>query len=427
MEIQLFLILLLSLIASAFSSGMEIAFVSANKLKIELDRKQGVFASGIISYFAATPKNFIAAMLIGNNVALVVFGLFMGEFLENQIALSFPLFTEAIGNFGLLITQTLITTAIVLVFGEFIPKAIVSHNPNRWLIMMALPLAIWYIVMFSFAWLITQIADFVIRIASGKKSNEGPPAFGRIDLDHYLEQATGQIDQSRAIDHEITIFQNALDFSKVKARDCMIPRNEIVAVEITDSIETLKDSFVQTRLSKILVYRDTIDHIIGYVHSYELFNTPKEIRHIIRPVSIIPEAMQANELLGLFIRQKRNMAVVVDEFGGTAGIITMEDVVEEIFGEIDDEHDKDEPSGREISRGVFQLSARMEIDYLNKKFGLRLPEDDRQYDTLGGLFIHLKGDIPEVNDSVSCETYLLTAIEVAENRIEVIRVERGDS
>lgn len=405
---------------------MEIAFVSANKLKIELDRKQGVFASGIISYFAGKPKNFIAAMLIGNNVALVVFGLFMGEFLEGQIAISFPVFAETIGNFGLLITQTILTTAIVLVFGEFIPKAIVSHNPNRWLIIMAIPLAIWYIVMFSFAWLVTQIADFLIRIATGKKPNEGPPAFGRIDLDHYLEQATGQIDQNRAIDHEITIFQNALDFSKVKARDCMIPRNEIVAVEITDSIDTLKDSFVQTRLSKILVYRDNIDHIIGYVHSYELFNTPKEIRHIIRPVSIIPEAMQANELLGLFIRQKRNMAVVVDEFGGTAGIITMEDVVEEIFGEIDDEHDKDEVSGREISRGVFELSARLEIDYLNKKFGLRLPEDDQQYDTLGGLFIHLKGDIPEVNDAVSCEGYLLTAIDVAENRIEIIRVERGD-
>lgn len=426
MEIQLFLILLLSLVASAFSSGMEIAFVSANKLKIELDRKQGVFASGIISYFAGKPKNFIAAMLIGNNVALVVFGLFMGEFLESQIAMSFPVFAHTIGNFGLLITQTIITTAIVLVFGEFIPKAIVSHNPNRWLSIMAIPLAIWYIVMFSFAWLVTQIADFLIRLVTGKKPNEGPPAFGRIDLDHYLEQATGQIDQSRAIDHEITIFQNALDFSKVKARDCMIPRNEIVAVEITDTIDTLKDWFVQTRLSKILVYRDTIDHIIGYVHSYELFNTPKEIKHIIRPVSIIPEAMQANELLGLFIRQKRNMAVVVDEFGGTAGIITMEDVVEEIFGEIDDEHDKDEHSGREISRGVFELSARLEIDFLNKKFGLRLPEDDQQYDTLGGLFIHLKGDIPEVNDAVSCEGYLLTAIDVAENRIEIIRVERGD-
>ena len=426
MEIQIFLTLLISLVASAFSSGMEIAFVSANKLKIELDRKQGVFASGIISYFAATPKNFIAAMLIGNNVALVVFGLFMGEFLENQIAYTFPIFTAAVGNFGLLISQTLITTAIVLVFGEFIPKAIVSHNPNRWLIIMAVPLAIWYIVMFSFAWLITQIADFIIRIATGKKSTEGTPAFGRIDLDHYLEQATGQIDQSRAIDHEITIFQNALDFSKVKARDCMIPRNEIVAVEITDSIEALKNLFVQTRLSKILVFRDSVDHIIGYVHSYELFNAPKEIRHVIRPVSIIPEAMQANELLGLFIRQKRNMAVVVDEFGGTAGIITMEDVVEEIFGEIDDEHDKDEPSGREISQGVFELSARLEIDYINKKFGLRLPEDDRQYDTLGGLFIHLKGDLPEVNDSVSCESYVLTAIEVAENRIEWVRVERGD-
>jgi CBS domain containing-hemolysin-like protein len=417
------LIIILSLIASAFSSGMEIAFITANKLKIELDKKQGVFASHIIGHFINKPKLFIATMLIGNNAALVVYGIFMGEVIEHNILSSFPAFAQSIGEFGVVITQTILSTIIVLVFAEFIPKAIFSINPNRWLNMMAIPLAAWYGVLYAFAWIVTGISDMFIRLVVRKEIKDEEVEFGRVDLDHYLEQATGNIDQSKAIDHEIQIFQNALDFSNLKARDCLVPRNEIVAIEITDSIENLKKRFIETRLSKILVFRDSIDHIIGYVHSYELFKKPGHIQHILRPISIIPEPMQAYEILEMFIKQKKQVAVVVDEFGGTAGMITMEDIVEEIFGEIEDEHDKEETTEIQHADGSFDFSARLEIDYLNSKYNLELPENQEAYDTLGGLILFLRGDIPEENETISRGSYTFTPLKVSETKIELVKIE----
>jgi CBS domain containing-hemolysin-like protein len=416
------LIIFLSLIASAFSSGMEIAFITANKLKIELDKKQGVFASNIIGHFINKPKLFIATMLIGNNAALVVYGIYMGEVIEHAVLNSFPLFANSIGEFGVVLTQTILSTIIVLVFAEFIPKAIFSINPNRWLNMMAIPLAIWYAVLYLFAWIVTGISDLFIRLVVRKEIKDEVVEFGRIDLDHYLEQATGNIDQSKAIDHEIQIFQNALDFSNLKARDCLVPRNEIVAIEITDSIDNLRKRFIETRLSKILVFRDSIDHIIGYVHSYELFKKPGHIQHILRPISIIPEPMQAYEILEMFIKQKKQVAVVVDEFGGTAGMITMEDIVEEIFGEIEDEHDKEETTEIQHADGTFDFSARLEIDYLNNKYNLELPENQEAYDTLGGLLLFLRGDIPEENETITQGSYTFTPLKVSETRIELVKV-----
>ncbi|MBX7050693.1 MAG: hemolysin family protein [Flavobacteriales bacterium] len=420
------LIIFLSLISSAFSSGMEIAFITANKLKIELDKKQGVFASGIIGHFTRHPKMFIATMLVGNNIALVVYGLYMGEVIESSLAHTFPTLEPAIGNFGVVFIQTIISTIIVLVFAEFIPKALFSINPNRWLNVFAIPTAIWYVALYIFAWIVTGISDFILRFFFRKEVKPEEVEFGRIDLDNYLEQATGNIDHSKDIDHEIQIFQNALDFSNVKARDCLIPRNEIVAIEITDSIENLKNLFISTRLSKILVFRENIDHIIGYVHSFELFKKPQQIQHILRPVSIIPEPMPANEILELFIREKKSVSVVVDEFGGTAGIITMEDIVEEIFGEIEDEHDKEETSEKVIGNGVFEFSARLEIDYLNEKYNLGLPVNDEQYDTLGGLILFLYGDIPEENEIITYQQFVLTPLQVGETRIELVRIEIKD-
>jgi putative hemolysin len=310
------LIIFLSLLSSAFSSGMEIAFITANKLKIELDKKQGVFASNIIAHFTRHPKMFIATMLVGNNIALVLYGLYMGEVIENGLASSFPSLEPALGNFGIVFIQTIISTIIVLVFAEFIPKALFSINPNRWLNILAVPTAIWYVALYAFAWIVTGISDFFLKYILKKEVKPEAVEFGRIDLDNYLEQATGNIDHTKDIDHEIQIFQNALDFSNVKARDCLVPRNEIAAIEITDSIDSLKNLFISTRLSKILVFRENIDHIIGYVHSFELFKRPQLIQHILRPVSIIPEPMPANEILELFIREKKSVAVVVDEYGG---------------------------------------------------------------------------------------------------------------
>jgi putative hemolysin len=417
------LIIFLSLIASAFSSGMEIAFITANKLKIELDKKQGVFAANIISHFIQKPKLFIGTMLIGNNAALVVYGLYMGEVIETSLIQLFPMMEQNIGQFGIVLTQTIISTIIVLVFAEFIPKAIFSINPNRWLNMLAIPMAIWYGVLYIFAWVITGIADIFLKIFLGKQIKAEEVEFGRIDLDNYLEQATGNIDHSKDIDHEIQIFQNALDFSSVKARDCLVPRNEIIGIEITDTIEHLRKIFIETRLSKILVYKDNIDHIIGYVHSYELFKKPEHIQHILRPVSIIPEPMPANEILALFIKQKKNVAVVVDEFGGTAGIITMEDIVEEIFGEIEDEHDKEETIEKVINENHYEFSARLEIDYLNQKYNLGLPADDEQYDTLGGLLLHLRGDIPEENETIVHQRFTFIPLRVSETRIDLVKIE----
>ena len=402
---------------------MEIAFITANKLKIELDKKQGVFASHIIGHFINKPKLFIATMLIGNNAALVVYGIFMGEVIEHSILSSFPAFAHSIGEFGVVLTQTILSTIIVLVFAEFIPKAIFSINPNRWLNMMAIPLAVWYGVLYAFAWIVTGISDMFIRLVVRKEIKDEEVEFGRIDLDHYLEQATGNIDQSKAIDHEIQIFQNALDFSNLKARDCLVPRNEIVAIDITDSIENVKKRFIETRLSKILVYRDSIDHIIGYVHSYELFKKPGHIQHILRPISIIPEPMQAYEILEMFIKQKKQVAVVVDEFGGTAGMITMEDIVEEIFGEIEDEHDKEETTEIQHADGSFDFSARLDIDYINNKYNLELPENQEAYDTLGGLLLFLRGDIPEENETITCGSYTFTPLKVSETRIELVKID----
>jgi putative hemolysin len=415
-------IVFLSLVASAFSSGMEIAYITSNKLKVELDKKQGVFGAGIISHFVKKPKMFIATMLVGNNIALVIYGLYAGDAVVHYFQLYWPNTVVWLGEYGTLVTQTFISTLFVLVFGEFIPKAIFSINPNKWLQLFAVPLAIWYGLLWVFAYIIAGISELFLRLFLKKKVNTEQIGFGRIDLDHYVSQATGNIDPSKNIDHEIQIFQNALDFSKVKARDCLIPRNELVAVEITDTIEDLKKQFIETRLSKILVYRESIDHIIGYVHSYEIFKKPENIQHVLRPVVIIPEPMPANEILELFIKQKKSVAVVVDEFGGTAGMITMEDIVEEIFGEIEDEHDKEDTTELIISNKEYHFSARLEIDYLNSKYNLDLPTNTEEYDTLGGLFLHLHEDIPEEGLTIEYEGYNLTTIHVSDTKIELISV-----
>lgn len=420
------IIIVAALLASAFTSGMEIAFITVNKLKLELDRKQGVFPAAIVSWFMRNPKMFIATMLVGNNIALVIYGIYMGAAI---IAGFDRLAGDAgmmLGLWGELILQTIISTVIVVIFGEFIPKAIFSINPNRWLNLFAPLLVVWYIALFVFAWFLTSLAVLFLRIFLRTSSEQENVEFGRIDLDHYLQEVTGNVHPGKNLDHEITIFQNALDFSKVKARDCLVPRNELVAVEIEDGIDTLKQKFIETRLSKVMVYRGHIDHIIGYVHSFELFRKPDSIRSILRPAAVIPEPMPANEILEMFIRQKRNVAVVVDEYGGTAGIITMEDIVEEIFGEIEDEHDKEELIERKISDTEFEFSARLEISYLNNTYNLHLPSDEEQYDTLGGLILYLTEDIPEAGTVIRHESFTFTVTRVSETRIEQVKIAVAD-
>lgn len=410
-------VIITSIIASAFFSGMEIAFVSANRLQVELENKQGSYAAPIISHFLKHPKKFIASMLVGNNIALVVYGIFMGDLITQLI------FGEVETRASLaLLVQTIISTLVILVTAEFLPKAIFNAIPNRMLNVFAFPLALLYGTLYIPAVFITWLSRiFLDKLLKTNTVNERVE-FGRVDLDHFIKEATQSIDPEDEVDHEIQIFQNALDFSSVKARDCQVPRNELIAVDIDESVEDLRQKFVDTGLSKILVYKENIDNIIGYVHSYELFKKPEKLKNILRPVSIVPEPMAATEVLEQFIRNKRNMAVVVDEFGGTSGIVTMEDIVEEIFGDIEDEHDKDELTERQLDAFTFEFSGRLEIDYLNENYKLDLPEDET-YDTLAGWILHHYEDIPNPGDLISInDQFRIKVMEVSNTRIELVRL-----
>ena len=394
---------------------MEIAFVSANKLKLELDGKQGNFMSKIISSFVKKPSRFIGTMLVGNNIALVIYGIVMARILEPKILL----FTQ---NEGLvLIIQTIVSTILILITAEFLPKTLFRINPNSLLRVFAFPLLLTYWLLLLPMLLIIGISEFLIKLFSRNLSNEKELNFGRIDLEHYIREGTENSSEQEEVEHEVQIFQNALDFSKVKARECMIPRTEIIAMNVEESIEKLRDKFVETGLSKILIYRDNIDNIIGYTHSFELFKKPKNIKSILLPVPIIAMSMPANEILEVLIEQRKSIALVVDEFGGTSGILTIEDVIEEIFGEIEDEHDKEELIERQIEDGEYLLAARLEVDYLNDTYNLELPESEA-YETLGGLVIDRHESIPSVGEQIRIDQFVFTVKKVYENKIDLIHL-----
>lgn len=414
-------IIFLTLLLSAFFSGMEIAFVTANKFKIELDTKQGDVLSAILSKFLKHPSRFIGAMLVGNNIALVVYGIFMAQILEPVIAIYVK--SESV----ILLVQTIISTLIILITAEFLPKAVFRINPNSILRFFALPIGLLYYILLIPMFLIIGLSEFILKYVFRMENVTEDLNFGRIDLEHYLRDATERNDlEQDEMDHEIQIFQNALDFSKVKARECMIPRTEITALEVNESMEVLRETFIDSGYSKILIYRDNIDNIIGYVHSFELFKRPDSIKSILLPVLIIPQSMSANEILELFIKQRKSVAVVVDEFGGTSGILTIEDVIEEIFGEIEDEHDKEELIEEVISETEYLFSARLEIDYLNDAYKLNLPEADN-YETLAGLIISHYESIPKADTKCRIDNYELTVLKVSDNRIELIRLETAKS
>ena len=323
-------IILLTLLFSAFFSGMEIAFISANKLRIELQNKKGLLSAKILSNFVKHPSRFIGTMLVGNNIALVIYGIVMARILEPIIRI---IFTSEINVF---IIQTILATLLILVTAEFIPKTLFRINPNRTLSFFAIPVWGIYYLLYPLVYVIIGISELTLKKIFKVEFSEEKPVFGRIDLDNIIKESTSSKNRDEEEDPEIQIFRNALDFSDVKLRECMVPRTEIVALDINESIDVLKQNFVDTGLTKILIYRDDIDHIIGYTHSYELFKRPQSIKSILLPISMVPETMPAKELLKILIKQRKSVAVVVDEFGGTSGIVTIEDVMEEIFGEIID-------------------------------------------------------------------------------------------
>lgn len=403
---------ILALIASAFFSGMEIAFLSANRLQIELESKKRRLPNVLLSYLVKHPARFISTMLVGNNLALVVFGKYFPEIIN-------PVFGWTETGYVELFVQTIISTIIVLFLAEYLPKAIFSARSNESLKFFSLPVIIIYSAFYIVVIGITQLSKFLLERVFRAELETDQPVFSKVDIDHYIEENTNDDDDD--VDHELEIFRNALDFSDIKAREFMIPRTEILAVESGESIEELKVRFIETGYSKIIVYNEKIDNVIGYVHAYELFKKPKDIRSILRPVSFIPETMTANDVLNLFTRDKRNMAIVLDEFGGTAGLITLEDVVEEIFGDIDDEHDVDELMERQVGPNEYIFSARLEIDYINDEYRLHLPESDN-YTTLGGLVMDLLESIPEKGERVALDDYILEVLTVSSNRLEEVRL-----
>jgi CBS domain containing-hemolysin-like protein len=417
MEHYVLLIILLSLLFSAFFSGTEIAYLQSNRLKIEIDKKQGVVSARILSFFVKNESKFITTLLLGNNIALVVYGIFMGELI---IAKLFPAHIDTIELPGLiLLIQTLISTLIILVTAEFLPKTIFRINPNRTLSILAYPLVIVYGALYVLTMMVTFISGIILGLF-GSKQVIGEVNFGAIDLDDYLNKST-KVQTDKEQDHEVQLFHNALNFNKVKARDCMIPRTEIKAVNVEQSVEELGKEFVETGYSKIMVFRDTIDNIIGYVHSFEMFKNPESITEILRPVGIVAESMPVNKLLNQFIKQKQGITIVVDEYGGTAGIITMEDVVEEIFGEIEDEHDSEELIEEQHNESVFIFSGRQEIAYINSEYGLELPESD-EYETLAGLIVTIHENIPNEGDIIEIEEFHFEILECSNSKIEKIKL-----
>ena len=411
------LIILVSLLFSAFFSGTEIAYLQSNRLKIEIDKKQGIVSAKILSFFVKNESKFITTLLLGNNIALVVYGIFMGELIIVKL---FPVHVNTTELPGvILLTQTLISTLIILVTAEFLPKTIFRINPNRTLSILAYPLAVVYGVLYILTMLVTLISGLILGLF-GSKQVIGEVNFGAIDLDDYLNKST-KVQTDKEQDHEVQLFHNALNFNKVKARDCMIPRTEIKAVNVESSVEELGKEFVETGYSKIMVFRDTIDNIIGYVHSFEMFKNPESITEILRPVGIVAESMPVNKLLNQFIKQKQGITIVVDEYGGTAGIITMEDVVEEIFGEIEDEHDSEELIEEKHNESVFIFSGRQEIAYINGEYGLELPESD-EYETLAGLVVTIHENIPNEGDIIEIDEFHFEILECSNSKIEKIKL-----
>jgi CBS domain containing-hemolysin-like protein len=414
-------IILLAMVFSAFFSGMEIAFVSSNKLRIELDKKQGVFGSEIIKIFTNNPGQYIATMLVGNNVALVIYGLFFSKLLS-------PVLKPMLGSDALvLILITLISTALILIFSEFLPKTIFIISPNFFLKILSVPTIIFFWLFYPISKLTLAAANLFIRIffrnKSGEKTKEDV-VFSKVDLDHFVNLSTQHSEGMEPVQHNIKIFRNALDFSNVKLRECMVPRTEIEAVECNIPVAELKERFIETQHSRILIYKDTIDNIIGYFELKDIFKNPADIISNIRKLAIVPETMAANKLLKVFVEEKKNLALVVDEFGGTSGMVTIEDVLEEIFGDIEDEHDVSELTEKVISNNEYIFSGRLEIDYLNEKYNLKLPEED-DYETLAGMILFFHGSIPGNNDVIRIKNITYRVLKVTATRIELVNVKVG--
>ncbi len=405
---------IISLLFSAFFSGIEIAFISANKLQFELDKSKRKFTSNLISFFGKNESDFITTMLVGNNIALVVYGIAMTQILSPELKIVVD------SDFILLLLQTIIATFIVLVTAEFLPKAIFRIFPNQILIFFALPIFLLFIFLRPVAILMFNVANFLLKYLFRQNISEDKQVFGKTDLDDFLRnrRSSERVDDARV---EVEMLKNVLDLSEKRVRECMVPRTDIVAVDILSSIDDIKQIFIETKLSKLLVFKGSIDNVIGYIHSYDLFKIPKNLKSVLLPLPFVPESMNAMELLNQFIENNKGVALVLDEFGGTAGMITIEDVTEEIVGEIVDEHDDDELINQQVDEKTFIFSGRCYVEDINKEYNLKLKESD-EYETISGLLLDYLECIPEKDNVVSIGDYHFTITNVNETTINEVKL-----
>jgi len=404
-------IILTTLVLSAFFSGFEIAYVSSNKVHIEILKKQEGLIANILTRLTYRPSKLLATMLVGNNVALVVYGFEMGK----VMTLLLPPFFQNV------LWHTIISTLIILITAEFMPKVFFQIYANQLLKLFAIPAYFFYLLFYPFSSFIIWISDFVLRVFFKTKGDYVPLSFTKVELVDYISEQMGNAPKKEEVDAEVQMFQNALEFSGVKAREIMIPRTEIVAVDLNQTIENLIATFVSSGFSKILIYNENIDDIVGYVHSFDMFKKPKTIKEVLIPVVTIPETIQINEVLNLLMRKRKSMAVVLDEYGGTSGIVTLEDIVEELFGEIEDEHDKDKFIEEKISDDEYLFSARLEVDYINETYHLNLPESE-EYETLSGLIVLHTEEIPTKGETISLPPFVFSIEACSQTRIETVRV-----
>jgi CBS domain containing-hemolysin-like protein len=390
---------------------MEMAFVTANKMYIELEKKKETFFAKILQKLTENPSKFLTTMLVGNNIALVIYGYFMGELLMPYLK---PYIAS---DFLILLIQTLISTLIILVTAEFLPKAIFRIYANEFLKIFTLPAYLFLLLFYFISMFITFISDFILRVFFNAKEDNVQLAFTKAELGHFIIEQLETVKEDDEVDSEIQIFQNALEFHNVKAREAMIPRTDIIAIDVNDSIKNLKGVFVETGLSKIIVYNDSLDDIIGYVHVFELFRNPKSISSILLPIDIVPETMMINDILNDLTKKQKSIAIVLDEYGGTSGLITIEDIIEELFGDIEDEHDSIILLENKINDREFEFSARLEVDYINETYNLSLREDDA-YETLGGLIVDSIENIPQQGEIIEIGNFQFTITEVTSSKIE---------
>ncbi|MDB2321368.1 hemolysin family protein [Flavobacteriaceae bacterium] len=417
-----YIIVIISLLFSAFFEGMEIAYVSSNKISIEIEKKKNNISSKTLSKLTSNPSKFIVSMLIGTNLALVVYGYFMGDILmdifKQLLKFNFPIAEVLLNDFNLL-SQTIISTIIILMTAQFLPKVFFQIYSFKFLKFFSIPAYFFYLCFYYISDFVLWITNLILKFFFKTQGDKVQLSISKDDLGNYIDEQIDASSEDQPIDNEVQIFQNALDFSDSKARDIMVPRIELYSLEIHDYVSKLREIFVSTGFTKILIYKNTIDDIIGYVHAHDLFKNPKTIKSMLLPVEFVPESILIKDLLSILTKKRKSIAIILDEYGGTSGMITVEDIVEELFGEIDDEFDVSDLIEIQLEADNYNFSARLEVDYLNEQYNLDLPESE-DYGTLGGLIVHYTEEIPKLGEEVIIEKYLFKIIDVSDTKINTV-------